>query len=246
MKIIRILKGAGIRSTYGTMGASASTLVDDEGIKILVDVGHFGNRETLITALRSNDLLPKDIDKIVLTHLNWDHCLNIDLFQNSEVLLSKKEFDLGTLSGTMDGLSPLFKEYLKSFKLTFVAEGDHPSPNSTVLDTGGHTAGHISLLVQDGQKKILISGDSIPNLRSYNRGMPDLIFYNKDEAASSIEKIKKLQPDVIYPGHDPPFNTSGYMEKDTIDLILRNVDETNTIINIYKREAEKPLVIKDE
>ena len=47
MKIVRILKGAGIISSYGSMGAAAVTLIEDE-LKILVDTGHFGNRDVLL------------------------------------------------------------------------------------------------------------------------------------------------------------------------------------------------------
>ncbi|MGC8663705.1 MAG: MBL fold metallo-hydrolase [Thermoplasmata archaeon] len=246
MKILRLLKGAGIRSSYGTMGASASTLIDDEGIKIIVDIGHFGNRDALNSSLKANGLNFKDIDKVVLTHLNWDHCLNIDLFENSEILLNENEFKEGTLSGIADNFSIKFKEFLSTFKIKFVDEGYYVSPHSYILDTPGHTIGHISLVLKDNAKTIIIAGDAIPNLRSYDRGVPDLIFYNLDYAIKSIEKVKNLNPDIIYPGHDPPFNKKGYLEEDPIDIILRNRDESNTVVEINKKIAEKPLVIKNE
>ena len=78
MKIIRILKGAGIRSSYGTMGAASVTLVRDDK-NVLVDTGHFGNRDNLLARLRENMIKPSEIDVVVLTHLNWDHYLNVDI-----------------------------------------------------------------------------------------------------------------------------------------------------------------------
>ena len=91
MKIIRILKGAGIRSSYGTIGAASVTLVRDDR-NILVDTGHFGNRDNLLARLRENMIKPSEIDVVVLTHLNWDHCLNVDIVKDSEILIGKQEY----------------------------------------------------------------------------------------------------------------------------------------------------------
>ncbi|MEM0156298.1 MAG: MBL fold metallo-hydrolase, partial [Thermoplasmataceae archaeon] len=85
MRITRVLRGAGIISSYGSMGASAVTLVEDDK-RILVDTGHFGNRDVLVQKLSELKIKPSEIDVIVLTHLNWDHCLNTDLFESSEIV----------------------------------------------------------------------------------------------------------------------------------------------------------------
>ncbi|WP_297215133.1 MBL fold metallo-hydrolase [Thermoplasma sp.] len=245
MKIARILKGAGIRSSYGTMGASASTLIEDGDDRILVDVGHFGNRDNLIANLKVSGLSPSDIDVVVLTHLNWDHCLNVDLFDSAKIILGEEELKNGTLSGVKDGISDKFKEILRGMDLTLIKEDHRLSENVQIITTPGHTPGHISVLVIDGSKKIVIAGDAVPNLRAYDRGVPDLIFYNLEQAKKSIAKIKDLKPDVIYPGHDPPFCANGYLERDAVDIILRNRDETNTVMDIYMKPAEKPVVFHE-
>ncbi|MEM0135806.1 MAG: MBL fold metallo-hydrolase, partial [Thermoplasmatales archaeon] len=72
MKIERILKGAGIRSSYGTLGAASVVLIDDTK-KLLIDVGHFGNRDALLREMKKSQISPKEIDVVILTHLNWDH-----------------------------------------------------------------------------------------------------------------------------------------------------------------------------
>jgi len=245
MKIARILKGAGIRSSYGTMGASASTLVEDNGNKILVDIGHFGNRDNLITNLKKLNISTSDIDIVILTHLNWDHCLNVDLFDSAEIILGEEELKKGTLSGIKDGISDKFKEVLKKMDLMLINEDYELSNNIQIITTPGHTPGHISVLALDGVKKIIIAGDALPNLRAYDRGIPDLIFYDLEQAKKSIIKIKNLKPDTIYPGHDPPFNKDGYLERDTIDVIIRNRDETNTVMDLYMEPAEKPVIFNE-
>ena len=243
MKITRILKGAGIRSSYGTMGSASVTLVEDRK-RILVDTGHFGNRDVLLSRLKSLDIQTSEIAIIVLTHLNWDHCLNVDLFEDAEIVLGKAEFDSGTLSGLSDGISENFKEYLSERKLKLVEDGYVVAENITVISTPGHTPGHIALKVQDNRNLIVFSGDCIPNLRAYRRGVPDIIFYDLDQAKESIARIKELNPDVVYPGHDPPFSDKGYIEFDPVDVYLRNEDETNTVMTLNRTSADEPVIHK--
>ena len=137
MKITRILKGAGIRSSYGTMGASGVVLIEDTK-KILVDVGHFGNRDALLRGMKKLQVSPDEIDVVVLTHLNWDHCLNIDLFSHAQIVLGENELDKGTLSGIPDGLSTAFKKYISSLNVEMVKDAYRITPRVWVIDTPGH------------------------------------------------------------------------------------------------------------
>jgi hypothetical protein len=83
MKIERIMPGMGIRSNLGTMGAAGLTLIRDD-VNILVDVGHFGMRDRVLDAFEKRRLKPEDIDVVVLTHIHWDHCLSVDLFNGAK------------------------------------------------------------------------------------------------------------------------------------------------------------------
>lgn len=241
MNIIRLLKGAGIFGNYGTMGAASVTLVEDDK-NILVDAGHYGNRDLLLSRLKDNKIAPSDIDIVFLTHINWDHCLNIDIFKDSIIVIGKQEYKNGTLTGGEDDFSMEFKDYLKNRKIKLVVGEETLSSNSSVISTPGHTPGHISLLVNNDGKKIIFSGDAIPNRRAYIREIPDYVFYNLEKAKESIVKIKNMHPDIIYPGHDPPFNEKGYIENDSQNICMRNEDETDMSINISKNKASQPVI----
>ena len=241
MKIRRILKGAGIRSSYGTMGAAGVVLVEDTK-NILVDVGHFGIRDALLREMKKNSVATTDIDIVVLTHLNWDHCLNIDLFPDAQIIIGKEEFYRGTLSGVSDGLSDTFRNYIKTMKVNPVENDYKITPNVSVVSTPGHTPGHIAVKVLENGFLTVMSGDAIPNLRAYRRGMPDLAFFSEDLARKSVEKIKNLEPDLIIPGHDAPFTKNGYTENDNIDMIFREEQEINTVITFGKTEADRPVI----
>jgi predicted ATP-grasp superfamily ATP-dependent carboligase len=87
-----------------------------------------------------------------------------------------------------------------------------------------------------------MSGDAIPNLRAYRRGIPDLAFFSEDLARKSVQKIKNLNPDLIIPGHDAPFTKNGYTENDNIFMIYMETHEINTVITFGKTEADKPVI----
>jgi hypothetical protein len=101
----------------------------------------------------------------------------------------------------------------------------------------------MSLLVEEGEKKTVVTGDAVPNLRAYRRGMPDLIFYNTEQAKSSIQRIKDLHAGMLIPGHDSPFNDDGYLSRDNFNLILRTEKEENLIVGVSNVSADKPQVL---
>ena len=243
LEIDRVMPGRGIRSNAGTMGVAAVTLIRDGETKVLVDTGHFGGRNELLAAFKQRKLDPKEIDIVVLTHIHWDHCLNVDLFPKARILAGGGELKSGSLNGVKDGFTKYFKEFLRAMDVESVRDGERISEHATALLTPGHSPGHVSVCVKDDNGDLTVmSGDAIPNYRAYRRTSPDLIFYNTSLARSSIARIKKMNPKRIIPGHDSPFNARGYLEHDEFKLILRRENEENSIITLNTVPADRPIV----
>jgi len=219
------------------------TMIVDGGNRILVDVGHFGNRDAMLSAMTSRGLKPEDIDIVVLTHIHWDHCLNVDLFEKSKILVGAEEFEKGNLTGYNDHHVENFRTMIKSMQFGKIGDGFQVSEHVKTLLTPGHSVGHISLSVQEQDGLAIISGDAIPNLRAYRRGIPDLIFHDFDEAKKSVRRIKDLKPAKIIPGHDGPFNDAGYLSRDDLNLIFRTEKEENLIVGLRNVVADKPEVL---
>jgi N-acyl homoserine lactone hydrolase len=241
LRVDRILPGMGIRSNVGTMGAAGVTLVSDD-VNVLVDTGHFGGRDWLLSALKGRKIEPREIDVVVLTHLHWDHCLNVDIFKKAKVLLGKKELDLGSLSGAEDAFTGGYKRALKKMDVETVGDGEKISNHTTAVLTPGHSPGHLSVAVREKGRLTLMSGDAVPNYRAYLRGFPDFSFYDKGLAKKSVLKVKRLKPDMVIPGHDSPFNDRGYVARDKFELILRRENEENSVISFENVPADKPVV----
>jgi N-acyl homoserine lactone hydrolase len=243
MKIERLMPGRGIRSNAGTMGVAAVTLVRDGEQNILVDTGHFGGRAELLAAMKNEKLEPRDIDTVVLTHIHWDHCINVDLFDKSTILVGDKELRMGYMTGVKDGHTRYFKELLRTMDVQTVRDGEKISESARAMLTPGHSPGHVAVSVKnEDNSTTVIAGDAVPNYRAYLRNFPDLVFHSSSEARSSIRRIKKMKPTMIIPGHDSPFNDQGYLEHDEFSLILRRENEENSIITLKTVAADRPLI----
>jgi len=164
------------------------------------------------------------------------------LFNRSEILVHEKEFNMGTLSGVKDLPTESFKAFLKSMNLRLISkDGYELTRNVRTIDTFGHAPGHMSVVVEDPGGTVVVSGDALPNLRALRRGLPDFIFYDEVMARRSIERIRKMRPHTIFPGHDSPFNEEGYIETDEVDIRLRETGENDLIVRIVRTLAEKPI-----
>ena len=71
-----------------------------------------------------------------------------------------------------------------------------------------HTKGHISVAVGGGNETVLIAGDALPDSGTVMRGLPTNVFWDVEDAKSSVEKMV-ASAKVFYPGHDRPFRLDG-------------------------------------
>jgi N-acyl homoserine lactone hydrolase len=244
LKVERVMPGMGIRSNVGTMGAAGVTLIHDD-VNVLVDTGHFGTRDWLKAELKKRKVSASDIDVVVLTHLHWDHCLNVEMFPAAKIVVGEDELKKGYLMEEGAPINEAFKSALRRMRLVTVGDGDRISQHTTSLLTPGHSPGHIAVVLkEDGGRLSVMSGDAVPNYRAYLRDFPDFSFYNKTLARQSVKKVKKLDADVIIPGHDSPFNRGGYVGRDDFTLILRRENEENSLVTFRHVPADKPVILK--
>jgi glyoxylase-like metal-dependent hydrolase (beta-lactamase superfamily II) len=126
-------------------------------------------------SLSELNLIPEQIDLVILTHLHADHAggvVKLDesgkkacRFPNARHVVQIREWD--------DAMSPdertsatYLTENLKLLEesnlLELVDGEDEVAEGIKITPTGGHTPGHQVVLIEDGENKILWSGDIIP------------------------------------------------------------------------------------
>ena len=113
---------------------------------------------------------PRDLRWIVLSHLHTDHVGGLAPFRESEVVVARTEWARSQgLSGRIRGYLPQhWPQGLKPRLLDLPADGFGPFPGShdlagdgrlLIVATGGHTHGHVSLLVRRPEGDVLLGGD---------------------------------------------------------------------------------------
>ena len=239
-----LLKGNNTRTSIGALGASTVTLVESHGERILIDVSHYGRRRLLLDALSKKNLSPKDIDVVILTHLHWDHALNVDLFKNSRIYVSEKELDYNNRITEEDPFTIRnFKKLLDHSNIVYTNGGDRISNEVKILDTRGHTEGHLSVAVGNPNEGFITTGDSITNMRAWNRNRPDIVMFDEKYALKSVEETKKLGYKLIIPGHDPPFavseNSLEFTETEKVEIIFREDREKDFKFTFSEDSAKK-------
>lgn len=224
---------ATFRDGYGTIIEFPvfAFLVEGNGKKILIDTGmsdtehsvkyhHDGRQDeghAIHEQLAKLGIEPNEIDMIIFTHLHWDHCFNLEKFQNAELVASKKEHEFalnpipfywGSYEYTpATGLTPPFAD--REFTLT---EGvQEILPGIEVFPTPGHSPGHIAVSVNTTDGPFVMTGDLMflkDNMKPQkDKGWPLTPpgrFYNILEIWSSMEEVmRRVDANHVLMTHDP-------------------------------------------
>lgn len=98
-------------------------------------------------------LTPADIDILILTHTHFDHAGNVADFSASEIILHADAFAAALEEGQVGyaghpGKIPEFAEDGTPLRYHPVSGDYLVAPGVTLIETPGHAAGHVSVLVQ--------------------------------------------------------------------------------------------------
>ena len=216
-------------------------LISSEAGLILIDTGYAGGFRHFMKMLKKNNIRPEEIRHVFLTHAHDDHAgfLNEVLeATNADVILHPKAIDgLRQGQNSFKGGCSSLTAWLFCQVLALLGHGDHKYPSikeeymdrlitinserfnaldfpCEILETPGHTADHISLLMGDK----LFCGDAAMNgFPSHRR----TIIWIEDlkQYKDSWETIINNDPESIYPAHGKPFKT------EDLKKYLKKLDE---------------------
>lgn len=154
-------------------------LVRSGGDLVLIDAGSGANFQDTAGKLGANleaaGIAPDAVTKVVFTHAHPDHLWGaIDEFDNSPryanaaCIVTPAEWDYWTDRGTVAKLPDAFQgmaagsaRILKAIEKRIERRrpGEAVLPGVSLVDTAGHTPGHVSVLLESGGERLLVGGD---------------------------------------------------------------------------------------
>jgi N-acyl homoserine lactone hydrolase len=167
--------------------------------------------------LRALGIGPRDVKRVILTHLHMDHDGGLAHFPNSEILVAPGELQtargmLGRIRGYLPQRWPSWFDpkplaltdgpsgpFAKSRRLT--QAGD-----VIAVATPGHTADHISIIIQDSEITYFLAGDTSYNEELMLAGKLDGVSADEQLTAATLDSISRFaqsRPTVYLPTHDP-------------------------------------------
>jgi hydroxyacylglutathione hydrolase len=190
---------------------------------ILVDTGAPREGVKILRALARFGIEPKDFSLILHTHAHFDHAgSTLQLKRWVDVPTAVHEADAAMLASgrlekpltaiTLEGqlLKPFMGVTFAPLKADIVIKDEIAlkefGVDGKVIFTPGHTAGSLSILLNDGQAIVgdLLGGGSFggnlfPSRPRYHYYADDL-----EQTRASIKKIMSLKPKRLYVGHGGP------------------------------------------
>lgn len=183
-------------------------LIEHQNGKILFDTGR-KDHELLKKELLKCNVVPEQIDTVVLSHLHFDHAGNIDLFKNATIYVQNKELE----ECINNGDKPYNRgAYVKNPMILHnkwkIIDGEYRLIEGvTLIPFYGHTKGLQGMLIELKHQNILVCSDACYTSRNLGPPIIHLGFLNDienyDKNLKKIQKIKKEKNAWIMYGHDP-------------------------------------------
>lgn len=120
--------------------------------------------------LRDNGFAPEDVRWVILTHLHQDHEGGLHYFPNAEFIVSDAEWHVasgfaGRMAGYLnyrwfDGFNPTLITFDEPDEMFGARHTVTQAGDVYLVPTPGHTAGHLSVILNLGDVMIFFAGDA--------------------------------------------------------------------------------------
>ena len=198
-------------STYDHYSHINLALINTGDHVVLIDTGAGLNFQSsagkLLPNLEASGYRAEDIDKIILTHCHPDHLLGViddfeetAQFPNAEYYINGSELDFWIAEDAASKLPDNFKGFALGARRTLlpirskthrVKNDEEIVPGISMIDSFGHTLGHMSVMAQSASEKLLITSDAVHHA-NISLEHPDWVPTVDMDAKQSIATRRRL------------------------------------------------------
>lgn len=164
--------------------------------------------QRLVNRLKKLNLTPLDIDVVFVGHLHFDHGGGLCDLKNCEVHVHQKEY----AAACEPADSAYFADdFMGDYRWKFSHEEYDLVEGVRAIESPGHTAGHMSMLIELPKgKPIILAGDAADLQENIEQEIaPGLCWHDREDMAiQSIQKLKNLAHETaanLWPNHDMTF-----------------------------------------
>lgn len=161
----------------------------------------------LARALATIDLGVDDIVAVVLSHLHFDHCGQQRLLE-APVFVQAAEHEVALSAGyTVDEWAAIPAD-----RRRFVHGDEQIVEGVRLLATPGHTPGHQSVVVEGGDRRVVLGAQCAFTSAELRTGEPATTNAHdatwQPAARASLARLRSLAPCTIHLSHDPDITNS--------------------------------------
>jgi glyoxylase-like metal-dependent hydrolase (beta-lactamase superfamily II) len=140
-----------------------------------------------------------DIATVITSHLHFDHCGQNNRFPHARVLVQRAEVEAAR--------EPLYTvpewAFPNGVELTEIDGDHHVAPGIEIIATPGHTVGHQSVLIDDGNgQRTIACCQGSWGAESFRAAEPGDDGWNRAVGAESIRRLRSLDPTAVLFSHD--------------------------------------------
>lgn len=188
---------------------------------VLIDTGGPGNASELESRMDEYGCKADNLHLILLTHGDFDHSGNAaylrkkfntkiamhpedsPMVERGDMFLTRKKgnFIQSWIVKTMFGFGKS-QRFTPDLEITDDFDLTEYGLKAEIFHIPGHSKGSIGILTAEGA---LICGDLFESTGGSDSPKLNSLTDNLDAANQSVDKLKKLKIDTVYPGHGQPF-----------------------------------------
>jgi glyoxylase-like metal-dependent hydrolase (beta-lactamase superfamily II) len=171
---------------------------------------HMSEEQHCVAQLRRLGVEPDSVGHVVQTHLHIDHTGALGHFPNATIVVHARELEAARASEDPLASGYVREDYGRPELRWRPAEGEldlFGDGTVRLLETPGHSAGHMSLLLElEESGPVLLTADAVDNRAQWEGREPPRALFSREQASQSLERLRRLADEtdaLLVLGHEP-------------------------------------------